>query len=252
MSNRMEGFKSRMASGEPLIGTFLKTPSPIVAEVLGLSNLDVIAIDSEHAPFGRVDADACIATFRAADMPHLVRTADDSPREIRNALDSGASGVIVPHVITGAQAAAIVKTSHFGDGGRGYAGSPRAAGYGTRSMAEHLDLSARETTVIVQVEDIPALGNVSDIAAVDGVDAIFVGRADLAVAMGKSPMDDAVIDAVEVICKSCKSAGMAVGMFTPDLSELPKWRELGASLFLWSSDQSFLLAGANELAQSIR
>jgi 2-keto-3-deoxy-L-rhamnonate aldolase RhmA len=65
-------------------------------------------------------------------------------------------------------------------------------------------------------------------------------------------MDDAVIDAVESICTTCRSTGMAVGMFTPDLNELPKWRDLGASLFLLSSDQSFLLAGANSLAQSIR
>ncbi len=252
MSERITSFRTRLAGGEPLIGTFMKTPSAIVAEVLSLSTLDAIAIDSEHAPFGRVETDGCIASFRAADMPNLVRTADDSPREIRNALDSGATGVIVPHVITGAQAEHVVKACHFGDGGRGYAGSPRAARYGTRTMTEHIEASARETTVIVQVEDIPALANVADIAAVDGVDAIFIGRADLAVAMGKSPMDAAVIDAVESICSTCKSAGMAVGMFTPDRSELPKWRELGASLFLLSSDQSFLLAGANELAQSIR
>ncbi len=252
MSERIESFKTRLGQGEPLIGTFLKTPSPIAAEVLGLSTLDAIAIDSEHAPFGRVEADGCIAALRAADMPNLVRTPDDSAREIRNALDSGATGVIVPHVTTGEQAAAVVKASHFGDGGRGYAGSPRAAGYGTRAMPQHLAGSARETTVIVQVEDIPALENVADIAAVEGVDAIFVGRADLAVAMGLSPMDAAVIDAVEAICRTCRSAGMAVGMFTPDLAELPKWRDLGASLFLLSSDQSFLLAGANSLAQSIR
>lgn len=252
MSERITSFKARLKGGDPLIGTFLKTPSPVVAEVLGLSSLDAVAIDSEHAPFGRVEADGCIAAFRAADMPNLVRTADDSPREIRNALDSGASGVIVPHVVSGDQAERVVKASHFGDGGRGYAGSPRAAAYGTRTMAEHLERSARDTTVIVQVEDIPALDHVADIASVDGVDAIFIGRADLAVAMGRSPMDAVVIDAVESICAASLAVGTRVGMFTPDLGELPRWRELGASLFLLSSDQSFLLAGANDLAQSIR
>ena len=252
MSSRVASFKARLRAHDAILGTFLKTPSPVVAEVLGLSSLDAVAIDAEHAPFGRVEADACIAALRAADMPSLVRTADDSPREIRNALDSGAGGIVVPHVMSGAQAEAIVKASHFGDGGRGFAGSPRAAGYGTRTMAEHLAASRETTTVIVQIEDIPALDRVADIAAVDGVDAVFIGRADLAVAMGKSPLDQAVIDAVESICMTCRTAGTAVGMFTPDLGELPRWRELGASLFLLSSDQSFLLAGANALAQSIR
>lgn len=245
-------FRSRLINRNPLVGTFMKTPSPIVAEVLGLSELDVIAIDSEHAPFGRMETDLCIAALRAADKPSLVRVADDSATELRNALDSGASGVVVPHVMSAAQARRIVAACHFGDGGRGFAGSPRAAGYGTKTVGEHLESSAEHTAVVVQIEDIPALDEVTDIAAVDGVDALFVGRADLAVAMGVSAMDGKVIRAVEKIVAAANEEGTAVGMFTPDLSELPKWREMGASFFLLGSDQSFLLAGANELSQSIR
>ena len=249
---RREGFRQSLLNGESMMGTFMKTPSPIVAEVLGLSKLDVIAIDAEHAPFGRLDTDGCIAAYRAADMPCLVRVADDSTTQLRNALDSGADGVVVPHVMSSGQAERIVKACHFGDGGRGYAGSPRAAGYGTKAMPDYLADSAARTSVIVQVEDIPALEQVPQIAAVDGVDAVFIGRIDLAVAMGKGPMDEAVIDTVANICRACTEAGTTVGMFTPDLAELPRWRELGASLFLLSSDHSMMLAGANQLAESIR
>ena len=81
--------------------------------------------------------------------------------------------------------------------GRGYAGSPRAAGYTTKAMADHLADSRKKTTVIVQIEDVAALPNVADIAAVDGVDCLFIGRVDLAVAMGKGVSDAAVVDAVE-------------------------------------------------------
>lgn len=250
MSER--NFREALRDSAPMMGTFMKTPSPVIAEVLALSDLDVIALDAEHAPFGRLETDLCIAALRAAQMPCLVRVSDDSPSELRNALDSGADGVIVPHVISAGQAERIVKACHFGDGGRGFAGSPRAAGYGTQSMQQHLELSGEKTTVIVQIEDLPALDNAADIAAVDGVDAVFVGRIDLAVAMGKSAMDKAVVDAVEDVCRACSAAGTAVGMFTPDLSELPRWRELGASLFLLSSDHSMLLGGANQLAAEIR
>lgn len=230
----------------------MKTPSYIVAEVLGLSSLDAVAIDGEHAPFGRIELDACVAACRAADLPNLVRIGDDSPRQIQNALDCGATGVIVPHVTTAEQAAAIVKAAHFGSGGRGYAGSPRAAGYGTKNMPNHLADSGAQTTVIVQIEDLDALDNVASIAAVDGVDCLFVGRVDLAVAMQKGVSDDEVVATVQDICLACASVGTAVGMFTPDLDELPKWREAGASLFLLGSDQSMLLAGAAQLAASIR
>lgn len=252
MGQNTDTFRKRLTNHDLLIGTFMKTPSPIVAEILGLSDLDVHCIDTEHAPFGRLETDLCVGAFRAADRPSLVRVADDSPTEIRCALDSGATGILVPHVTSADQAAAIVRAAHFGDGGRGYAGSPRAAEYTTKSMADHIADSRDRTTVVVQIEDIAALGQVAQIAAVDGVDALFVGRVDLAVAMQKSVSDKQVLATVRDICAAGQSAGTAVGMFTPNLEEIPDWRDAGASLFLLSSDQSMILAGANALAQSIR
>lgn len=252
MGTGTDNFRERLAAGDTLVGTFLKTPSSIVAEVLSHSDLDLYCIDTEHAPFGRLETDLCVSALRAADRPSLVRTADDSPTEIRNALDSGATGILVPHVTSAEQASAIVKAAHFGDGGRGYAGSTRAADFTTRSMADHISDSLRQTAVIAQIEDMAALENVAQIAAVDGVDALFVGRVDLAVAMQKGVSDKAVVATVRDICAAGRLAGKPVGMFTPDLDEIPDWRDAGASLFLLSSDQSMLLAGANALAQSIR
>ena len=95
---RCTAFRGRLLAGETLAGTFQKTPSPIVSEVLGLSALDAVCLDGEHAPFGRLETDLCIAALRAADMPSLVRVSSDSPHDIRNALDSGATGIVVPHV----------------------------------------------------------------------------------------------------------------------------------------------------------
>ncbi len=251
MNSRCASFRRRLTSGEPLVGTFIKTPSFITAEVLSRTSLDAFCIDTEHAPFGRLELDQCIAAFRAADQPSIVRVASHSPTDIRNALDSGATGILVPHVNSASEAEAIVTAAQFGAGGRGYAGSPRAADYTGKSMAEHLADSREQTTVIVQVEDLAALENVAAIAATD-VDALFVGRADLAVAMGKAVSDRAVVDAVRKICDEAFAAGTAVGMFTPDISELPMWLDAGASLFLLSSDQSMLIAGGDALAEKFR
>ncbi len=250
MGKRTSGFRKRLLSGETLMGTFLKTPSSIVADVLGLTELDVICVDTEHAPFGRLELDTCLGALRAADMPSLVRVADDSPSQIRNALDSGATGIVVPHVASAVEAAAIVKASHFGEGGRGFAGSPRAASFTTKNMADHVMDSGEQTCIIVQIEDIAALPNVAEIAAVDGVDCLFIGRSDLAVAMQKGTFDGAVIDAVRKICDDATESNCAVGMFTPNVDEVPGWIDRGASLFLLGSDQSMIIAGANTLAQS--
>ena len=251
MSKNIDRLRDRLLNKEILAGTFVKTPSAITAEVLGFSSLDVFCIDTEHAPFGPLELDASIAAFRAADKPCLVRVRNDSATEIRGALDSGAAGILVPHVTTPEQAATIVKSAHFGEGGRGYAGSTRAARFGHKPMADHLSESRKNTTVVVQIEDLAALDQVTGIASVDGIDAIFVGRADLAVAMGKSIAHPAVLDAVRNICAAAADADITVGMFAPDIEELPDWRAAGVSLFLLSSDQHLMVTGANTLAGQI-
>lgn len=241
-------FKANLKSFAPLMGTFLKTPAQLVCEILGRSPLDMICIDSEHAPFGPAEIDACLIALRAAAKPTLVRVASSDPRLILSALDSGATGIVVPHVTSATQAAAIVKASHYGPGGRGYAGSTRAADYSGKTMAEHLQDSASTTTVIVQIEDVEALDAVEDIARVEGVDGLFVGRMDLTVAMGaSSPHDTKVTDAVKRICHQGRKNGCAVGMFTPTVEETAVWMKEGASFFLLASDHAFLMSGAQAL-----
>ena len=248
MGERIQNFRTRLTGGAPLIGTFVKTPSPIICEVLAQALLDVVCLDAEHAPFGRMEIDGCIATLRAADQPSLVRINACTAAEIRSALDCGATGILAPHVASADQAKAIAVAARFGEGGRGYSGSTRAAGFGTRSLRDHIEYSDGHTTVIVQIEDLAALDAVAAIAAVEGIDGVFIGRTDLAVAMGKDPFAPEIVDAVAAICAAGRKAGVAVGMFTPSIDEVPRWRAAGASLFLLGSEQGFVLSGARELA----
>lgn len=245
--------KQRLAAGEELVGTFVKTPSPMLCEVLALSELDLVCLDAEHSPFDRGSLDQCLHALRCGDMPALVRVPSALPEHSLNALDCGATGIVAPHVKNAEQAAEIAANGHFGAAGRGYAGSTRAAGYSTRSMSEHLSDSASRTVLVAQIEDLEGLEQIDKIAAVDGIDCLFAGRADLTVAMGaKSPAQPEVVKAVEKICAAGRAAARPVGMFLGDLSEIPHWRERGASLFLLSSDHGFLLQGANQLLRQVR
>ena len=244
--------KQSLREKTPLIGTFLKTPSAMICEVLGRSDLDVICIDAEHSPFDRGDINDCVLALNHVGKPSLVRIPANRPEHILNALDCGATGILVPHVITGDDADTLAGNAHFGSG-RGYAGSTRAAGYGARKMAEHKVKSAETTTVIAQIEDAEALNNLDEILSTESIDAFFIGRADLSVSLGaESPNEPQVIEAVEMICRKGKEAGATIGMFTADLSELPKWRAAGASLFLLGSDHGFMLSGASNLTQAVR
>lgn len=249
----MSNFRNRLKAHELIVGTWVKTPSAIVTEVLSLSPLDCLCLDAEHAPFDRGAIDSAILSARIHDKPILVRPPNGSPEHILNALDCGATGVVVPHIASAEQARLAVRHSHYGPGGRGFAGSSRAAGYTTGTMAAHLEQSAAITTVIAQIEDVEALNVIDDIAAVDGVDALFIGRADLTVALGaSSPVEAVVVDAVERICEAGLRHGRAVGMFVGDHGELPRWRSRGVSFFLLASDHGFLLKGARALMDEVR
>jgi 2-keto-3-deoxy-L-rhamnonate aldolase RhmA len=239
------GLKQRLSSGEPLWGTFLKTPSPILVEVLATAGLDLLCLDAEHAPFDRAAIDICIIAARAAGLATLVRTPTAAPEHILNALDCGADGVLVPHIRSAREARAAVAAAHFGRGGRGYAGSTRAAGYGLSTITEHQTASAARSVVIAQIEDVEAVEEIDSIAAVPGLDALFVGRIDLTIALGESEPDaPAVVAAVERILSAAVSAQVPAGMFVPRDSDVSKWRAAGARLFLQGSDHAFVRAGA--------
>jgi 2-keto-3-deoxy-L-rhamnonate aldolase RhmA len=253
---RHEGFKARLARRELMMGTFLKTPSPIVCEVLGLSPLDCICIDAEHASFGRMEVDGCIAALRAADMPSFVRVQTGNAGEILTVLDAGATGVVLPHVMSGESAAALAEAAHYAQGrpgGRGYAGSSRSARYTTKTMAEHVADSAAVTTVIAQIEDAEALNHLDAIASATNIDCLFVGRMDLTLSMGfTNPLEPIVVVAVEKICAAALRHNKAVGMFIPPAEDVMAWHAKGASLFMLASDHQFLLDGARALAGKIK
>jgi 2-keto-3-deoxy-L-rhamnonate aldolase RhmA len=244
--------KAKLAAGELIIGTWVKIPEPSVVEVLGLTDLDCLVLDAEHAPFDRRDIDAGVLAARPSGKPLLVRIPANRPEYALQALDCGATGIVVPHVRSGAEAEAAVRMCHYGAGGRGYAGSSRAASYTRTPMTEHLTNSTANSVCILQIEDIEAVEQIDEIAAVEGADALFIGRIDLSVAMGKSPDDPAVIDAVAAVCAAAKQHGRPVGMFLTRVEDVPQWRKQGASLFLLGSDQQFLLSGAGQLTATAR
>ena len=239
------GLKQRLAAGDALWGSFLKTPSPILVEVLAHAGLDVLCIDAEHAPFDRLAIDACAMAARAGGLPTLVRTPTAAAEHVLNALDCGADGVILPHIRSAEEAQAGVAAAHFGRGGRGYAGSTRAAGFGRVRIPQHLASSLENTVLIAQIEDVEAVERVREIAAVPGLDALFVGRIDLTIALGETDPDaPAVLAAVEQVLAAGKATGMPVGMFVPRDADVPSWAAKGASLFLQGSDHAFMTAGA--------
>lgn len=237
----MSTLKARLAAREPVDGIVVRTPSHQVIEVLAARGVRCVMIDTEHAAVGPSELDAMLAVARALGVDVLVRTAAADRTLIQQALDGGATGVVVPHVDSTAKAAAVVRWCHYGDGGRGYSGSTRSAGWGTRALADVVAEANGSTVVVVQIEDVAALDDLDGIAGTDGVDAVFVGAADLTVGLGAlSTSDPATVAACERIVAAGHVAGRSVVAYAADSADADRWRAAGANVVITGSDQSRL------------
>ncbi|MEM7490729.1 MAG: aldolase/citrate lyase family protein [Pseudomonadota bacterium] len=246
------GLRARLLAGDRLAGTFMKTPSHVALEILMMSGLDFVCLDAEHAPFDRAALDACLAVARARDFPVLVRIGDGAPARILDVMDLGATGIVVPHVDGVAKAKAIAAAARFGHGGRGYAGSTRWAGYTTQAMPDLLDRSAAETVVIAQIEEPDGVDAAEAIAAVDGIDALFTGPADLSVAYGHRSIDnDDLRAAMAAVGAACRAAGKGYVTWVPDVATAAAWAPHGFNAFLVSSEHGWMLRGARDVAEGI-
>jgi 2-keto-3-deoxy-L-rhamnonate aldolase RhmA len=238
-------FRNRLIAGETLVGTFMKTPSADILEVLILAGLDFVCLDAEHAPFDRAATNACGAVARAAGLPLLVRVPSAAAPDIGAALDLGATGVVVPHVTDAAVAGHVARAARFGHGGRGYAGSTRWAGFGTADMAALLQRSRDETVVIAQIEDPEAVETCEEIAAVAGIDALFLGPADLSVAYGKTDQASPELHAAMARAgRAAREAGKGYATFVPHAEAGKALAMHGVSTWFVASDHAWMLAGA--------
>ncbi|MEM6887186.1 MAG: aldolase/citrate lyase family protein [Pseudomonadota bacterium] len=246
-----ETFKDRVQGNDILVGTFLKTPAHEVIEVMAKSQLDFLCLDAEHAPFDRARMDLCLAMARALCVPTVVRVPSSAPADILQALDSGAVGIVVPHVDSVEKAQAIAKAARFGHGGRGFAGSTRWAGFATRPMADILQQSQDETVVFAQIEEPEGLEVAKDIAAVEGIDGLFAGPADLAVALGKTDATDpAVMEALRTTGAAARAHSKRFMTFAANAAVAPALHALGVTMFYVASEHAFMLRGANAEAQA--
>lgn len=194
--------KTRMRNGEVQFGAFVMVPSPSAVEMFGYAGFDFVIIDREHGAGSLETLENSLRAAEASGMEALVRIPNGSASEILSALDAGASGIVVPHVTTAEQAAAIVNFAHYPPyGSRGFATTSRAGRHGFVTVDEHLERARERTLVLAQIEDADALPNVRAIANVEGLDGAFIGPADLAMSLGAKadfnhPKTVAAIDSI--------------------------------------------------------
>lgn len=207
-------WKEKVLRGEPTVGTFVNTGNESTIEIASMSDLDYVIIDTEHGPFDVESTANMIRVMELHDNTTLVRVKDSNRNSILKMLDVGAKGLIIPQVHSVAQVREIVEYGkYYPVGERGYAFA-RAAGYGHADHAKlgmlgYMEVSNRETLLIPQCETMGALEHIEEIAAMEGVDGIFIGPFDLSIAMGiPGQFDDPRFKAALVrVREACEAAG---------------------------------------------
>ena len=249
-----DSMKARLTphAGGLRTGTFIKINSVHVVEVLGGTPLQFAVVDAEHAAFDRGDIDLLVLAARAVDLPLLVRVPDMSASTVQSVLDLGTAGLLVPHVDSIEQARELVSRTRCRTGVRGFSSATRAAGHGALPMAQAL-AATDDVFLMAQIESVAAVEAAAGIAAVEGIDGLFIGRADLALSYGETdarsaPVLSATRRVLDVALAAGKIAGMAVGT-RGERDEFAAW---GANWFVVGSDQSLLRQAACAAAQDTR
>jgi 4-hydroxy-2-oxoheptanedioate aldolase len=194
----MDPLKTRLRSGERLLGALLRLPAEDLVEMLAISGFDFVVIDCEHGPNEVTDLRRHIALADVHRVPVIVRVGSDEPALVLRALDQGAAGIIAPHIDTPAQAAALVDAVHYPPlGHRGFATYTRVGGFGTVDPAEHQARMLEETLVVGMIESPDGVRRTPELVRVPGLDAVMIGTADLRAS--STPEDPAPAQSVRAV-----------------------------------------------------
>lgn len=244
-------FRQRLRRGDLLLGCMITLDSPAIVETLCQLGFDWLFIETEHAPL-LPDAVQHIIQI-AADTPCLVRVSRGDEISIKRALDAGAAGIIVPQVNSAAHARLIVSYAKYPpDGSRGI-GLSRASGYGLR-FEEYLAHANETTAVVVQAEHIDAVEQIESIAAVPGIDAVFIGPYDLSASLNRTGKlnDRAVLAAIDRVRDVCLARDLRLGFYGSAPALVAPRAAEGYTLLCCGADISIFAAGARQLLDALR
>lgn len=246
--------KENIARGRKGIGIFYELGGNAPAQCIGIAGLDFFIIDSEHGPNGVADAMQAIAAITKYPTTPFVRVPDSSRTSVLKMLDIGAQGLIIPNVESVEEAKNLVKyAKYFPLGRRGFAPT-LASEYGNApfaaTMEKQFEVCNAEQLLVPQCETKGCLDHIEEIAALDGIDGIFIGPYDLSIALGKpGRMDTEEFKAaIDRILKACKNNNKLSFIYANDAEQSAARFAQGFDCVACGMDAIFLINALKELA----
>lgn len=247
--------KRKLQRGENVVGPFMNCSYGAFIEVVGLAGFDFAIIDMEHGPLEVETAEDLCRAGQGVGLDTIVRVRKNDAPQIQRALDIGSSGVQVPQIETGQEAAAAVRAAKYAPlGMRGISLYTRAGDYTVFGPEGITDRLNAEQMVIVHVEGIRGLENLDEIVAVPNIDVIFLGPYDLSQSFGIPGQvnDPRVVKGMEQAAVKIRAAGKAVGTFAKDAETAKRWFGAGVQYMSVGPDVGLWANACNQLLREIK
>ncbi|WP_436344830.1 HpcH/HpaI aldolase family protein [Natronorubrum sp. FCH18a] len=241
-------FHSALRDREPLVGTWVALSDPAIAELSAHLEFDAVMIDGEHSTNSIETITEMARAIDAADVDTdpgaIVRLSENDPTEIKRVLDAGVDGVMAPMIDTPEDARALVEATRYPPEGVRGVGYGRGTEYG-EAFPEYVERANDELVAIAQIETEAGLENVAEIAAVDGLDGLFVGPADLSAALGifGETAGDEFLEAVDRVLEAGHAADKPVATLAFEEDEIQRWVDRGFDFVLAGVDIDYVKAG---------
>jgi 4-hydroxy-2-oxoheptanedioate aldolase len=246
--------RARVLAGETLFGLFLDLGSPFSAEICARAGYDWLVVDLEHGAGTEAGLVGLLQSVEVGGSTAVVRPQSGERLRIGRALDLGAAGIVIPRLESAAEAREAVSFLRYPPAGvRGVALRTRGAGLGTVAHGEVHQINER-ILGIVQIESVGALREADQIAAIDGVDVLFVGPADLTHSLGIPGQFDheTYRTALKTVVDACAAHGKAAGILIYDAAVVPDLLELGFRFVGIGADGALVASGARAALAVVR
>lgn len=245
----------RLRQGAPAIGTWLILPDPSAARLVARTGFDWLTVELEHSATSLETAALSFALIAAEGVVPLARVPCNSGENIKRVLDTGAWGIVVPMVNSRAEAEAAIAAARYQPlGRRSIGGQLHAANFDT-DPATYYARANEEILVVLMIEHVDALATIDEIAALPGLDALFIGPNDLLNSMGRPPAfesdDPAFIQAVSRVLEAARRRGVAAGIHVADEEAAARRVAEGFQFIAVSSEAGLMLARAQQVTRAL-
>lgn len=246
-------FKDALSGPRPLVGIWSMLNSTTAVEAVGGAGFDWMLLDGEHSPLELADAIDHLRALAACGTAPIVRLPDNDPILFKRFLDAGVTTVMLPQVQSAAEARAAVQAMHYPPlGARGVALMHRASRYGR--TPDYLRTASDSLCLVVQLETPAALDRLEEIAAVEGVDALFFGPGDLSATLGLlgQPDHPKVQETIAGAFERAQVLGKPCGVLAPNPAAARRYIEMGFAFVSVASDLALLVHNADATASQYR